>query len=60
MEYAQIFVDNVFQLHGPPEVIISDWDPHFMGKLWAAMFDLFGMDLQFSITYHPETNGQSE
>ena len=27
MEYAQIFVDNVFQLHGLPEVIISDRDP---------------------------------
>ena len=27
MEYAQIFVDNVFRLHGLPEVIISDRDP---------------------------------
>ena len=24
MEYAQIFVDNVFRLHGLPKVIISD------------------------------------
>ena len=32
MGYAQIFVDNVFQLHGLPEVIISDWDPHLIGK----------------------------
>ena len=24
MEYAQIFIDNVFRLHGLPEVIISD------------------------------------
>ena len=24
MEYAQIFIDNVFQLHGPPKVMISD------------------------------------
>ena len=34
MEYAQIFVDNVFRLHGLPEVIISDQDPCFTGKLW--------------------------
>ena len=27
MEYAQIFIDNVFQLHTLPEVIISDRDP---------------------------------
>ena len=31
MEYAQIFVDNVFQLHGLPEVIISDRDSRFTG-----------------------------
>ena len=24
MEYAQIFIDNVFRLHGLPKVIISD------------------------------------
>ena len=27
MEYAQIFIDNVFRLHGLPKVIISDRDP---------------------------------
>ena len=32
IEYAQIFVDNVFRLHGLPKVIISDRDPHFAGK----------------------------
>ena len=32
LEYAQIFIDNVFQLHGLPEVIISDQDPRFTGK----------------------------
>ena len=30
IEYAQIFVDNVFRLHGLPEVIISDWDPQLL------------------------------
>ena len=34
MEYAHIFVHNVFRLHGLPEVIISDWDPRFTNKLW--------------------------
>ena len=34
MEYAQIFVDNVFQLHGLLEVIISDRDQCFAGKIW--------------------------
>ena len=56
----QIFVDNVFQLHGLPEVIISDRDPQFTGKFWHALFNLLGTDLRFSIAFHPQTDGQSE
>ena len=60
MEYAQIFVDTVFRIHGLPEVIISDRDPWFTGKFWRALFDLLGTDLRFSTTFHPQTDGQSE
>ena len=31
-QYAQLFVDNVFQLPGTPEVIISDRDPRFTSR----------------------------
>ena len=60
MEYAQIFVDNVFRLHGLPEVIISDRDPRFTSKFWRSLFDLLGTDLRFSTAFHPQTDGQSE
>ena len=60
MEYAQIFIDNVFRLHGLPEVIISDQDPRFTSKFWRSLFELLGMDLRFSTTFHPQTDGQSE
>ena len=60
MEYAQIFVDNVFRLHGLPKVIISERDPRFTGKFWRALFDLLGTDLRFSTAFHPQTDGQSE
>ena len=59
-EYAQIFIDNVFRLHGFLEVIISDRNPHFTGKFWRSLFDLLGTDLRFSTAFHPQTNGQSE
>ena len=45
MEYARIFVDTVFRLHGLPKVIISDHDPCFTGKFWESLFDLLGTDL---------------
>ena len=60
MEYAQIFVDNVFRLHGLPEVIISDRDPRFTGKFWGALFNLLGTDLWFSTVFQPQADGQSE
>ena len=53
MEYAKLFVDHVFQLHGLPEVIISNWDTHFTGPFWNSLFDLLGTDLHFSIAFHP-------
>ena len=60
MEYAKLFVDHVFRLHGLLEVIISDWDPRFTSKFWKGLFDLLGTDLQFSTAFHPQTDGQSE
>ena len=45
MEYVQIFIDNVFRLHGLPQVIVSDRDPHLTGKFWQSLFDLLGTDL---------------
>ena len=60
MEYAQIFIDNVFRLPGLPEFIIFDQDPRFTSKFWRALFDLLGTDLQFSTVFHLQTDGQSE
>ena len=60
MEYAQIFVDNIFRLHGLLEVVISDRDPRFTNKFWWSLFDLLGMDLQFSTVFHLQTDGQSQ
>ena len=53
MEYAKLFVDRVFQLHGLPEVIIFDGNPRFIGKFWKSLFDLLGMDLCFTMAFHP-------
>ena len=59
-EYAQLFVDHVFRLHGLPDVIVSDRDPRFTSRFWRSLFDLLGTDLRFSTAFHPQTDGQSE
>jgi hypothetical protein len=31
---AQIFMDNIFKLHGMPNYIVSDRDPTFTNNVW--------------------------
>ena len=59
-QYAQLFVDNVFRLHGTPEVIISDRDPRFTSRFWTQFFQILATDLRLSTAFHPQTDGQSE
>ena len=59
-QYAQLFVDNVFRLHGTPSVIISDRNPRFTSRFWQQFFQILGIDLRLSSVFHPQTDGQSE
>ena len=45
MEYANVFIDAVFWLYGLLKVIISKYDPHFIGKFCNALSEFLGMDL---------------
>ena len=35
---ADIFMKQIFLLHGIPKVIISDRDPKFTGNFWKSLF----------------------
>jgi hypothetical protein len=37
---AQIFMDNIFMLHGMPNSIVSDRDPNFTSNFWQELFKL--------------------
>lgn len=57
---AQTFVDNIYKLHGLPEVIVSDRDVVFTSNFWQEIFKSQGVSLHVSTARHPQTNGQTE
>ncbi|GJP30750.1 hypothetical protein CLOM_g5855, partial [Closterium sp. NIES-68] len=52
-----LFVDNVVRLHGVPDSIISDRDPHFTSKFWKQLFTLSGTRLT-TVCHRLTTQGQ--
>ena len=57
VQIANIFMQNVFKLHGLPKMIISDWEVKFMSAFWKALFEGLGTQLHFNTAYHPQTDG---
>jgi transposase InsO family protein len=43
-----------------PRTIVSDKDTKFTSNFWRGLFKGFGTNLNFSTTYHPQTNGKIE
>ncbi|MCO5603039.1 hypothetical protein L7F22_057182 [Adiantum nelumboides] len=42
------------------ETIVFDRDPRFTSLFWKAIWENIGTRLQFSSSFHPQTDGQSE
>jgi hypothetical protein len=57
---AELFISQLFKIHGMPTSIISDRDPTFTSKFWTEIFKAQGVFLAFSSAYHLQTDGQSE
>jgi len=57
---AELFVDNVYRLHGMPQTLVSDRDPIFMSQFWQTVYRATGTKLMMSTAHHPETDGQTE
>lgn len=41
-------------------VIVLDQDPIFLNSFWKSLFEFQGYTLNYSSTYHLETDGQTE
>ena len=57
---ADLYIENVFRLHGLSQSIVFDRDPRFSSDLYRAIFEKRGVHLSFSTSNHPQTDGQTE
>ncbi|GJW08484.1 putative reverse transcriptase domain-containing protein, partial [Tanacetum coccineum] len=57
---ARIYLKEVVTRHGIPVSIICDRDPRFASNFWRSLQKALGTNLDMSIAYHPQIDGQSE
>jgi hypothetical protein len=60
IDIANVFMKEIFKLHGFPKTIISDRDAKFTSNFWKSLFAGLETQLAFSTTYHPQTDGQTK
>ena len=57
---AELYIREIVRLHGIPISIISERDPRFTSRFWGKLQEALSTRLNFSIAFHPQTDGQSE
>ena len=57
---AELYIKEIVWLHGIPISIISNRDMRFTSRFWGKLQEALGTRLNFSTSFHPQTDGQSE
>ena len=58
-DLAPLFVQHVFSKHGIPLDIVSDRGSEFTSQFWHSLGKLLNIQLNFSTSYCPQTDGQT-
>ncbi|KZV40492.1 hypothetical protein F511_23829 [Dorcoceras hygrometricum] len=59
-QYTELYIREIFRLHGIPVPIVSDRDTRFTSAVRRSLHTSLGTKLQFSIAFQPQTDGQTE
>ena len=57
---TELYIEDIVRLHGIPVSIISDRDLRFTSRFWGKLQEALGTQLNFSMAFHPQTDGQSK
>ena len=58
-EIANIFLREIWRLHGLPNSVASDRDSRFQSNFWLCVMELLDVDVRMSTAFHPQTDGQT-
>jgi transposase InsO family protein len=59
-ELAKIYMNRIVCSHGVPKEIVSDRGTQFTSHFLRQLHESLGTRLEFSTTFHPQTDGQTE
>jgi hypothetical protein len=57
---SNVFMKDIFRLHGFPKTITSDRNAKFTSNLWKILFVGLETQLAFRMAYHPQIDGHTE
>ena len=57
---TEVYIKEIVRLHGISVSIISYRDPRFTSRFWGKLQEALGTRLNFSTTFLPQMDGQSE
>ena len=57
---AEIFMKEIFRLHGICKMVIFYRDVKFTSNFWKELFAGLDTNLNFSTSYHPQMDGKIE
>jgi hypothetical protein len=57
IDISNIFMKEIFRLHGMPKEVVSDRDTKFNSNFWKSLMVVFETKLLFNTSYHPQTDG---
>jgi hypothetical protein len=59
-QLAELYMSKIVCLHGVLKKIVSDRGTQFTSRFWKRLHESMDTKLNFSSTYHPQTDGQTE
>ena len=58
--FARLYIREVFPHYGMPGAIVADRGPQWCSIFFKALCEEIGIDLRYTSSYHPSTNGLVE